>query len=100
MKERILLFLIILGLSVFIYIYQSYFDTIWGLALICLGMIIYGLTTNLAYKVKKRVLKYHPEPINENYKPFVTIMVPAHNEEYVIANTIKNIGEQFDIVCE
>ena len=91
MKERILLFLIILGLSVFIYIYQSYFDTIWGLALICLGMIVYGLTTNLAYKVKKRVLKYHPEPINENYKPFITIMIPSHNEESVIANTVANI---------
>lgn len=91
MKERILLFFIILGLSVFIYIYQSYFNTVWGLALICLGMFIYGVTTNLAYKIKKRVLKFHPEPINENYKPFVTIMVPAHNEESVISDTIANI---------
>ena len=91
MKERILLFLIILGLGVFIYIYQSYFNTVWGLGLICFGMFLYGLTTTLAYKVKKRVLKYHPEPINENYKPFVTIMIPAHNEESVIAHTVLNI---------
>ena len=91
MKERILLFLIILGLGVFIYIYQSYFNTVWGLGLICFGMFIYGLTTTLAYKVKKRVLKYHPEPVNENYKPFVTIMIPAHNEESVIAHTVLNI---------
>ena len=91
MKERILLFLIILGLGVFIYIYQSYFNTVWGLGLICFGMFIYGLTTTLAYKVKKRVLKYHPEPVNENYKPFVTIMIPAHNEESVIAHTVSNI---------
>ena len=28
---------------------------------------------------------------NENYKPFVSIMVPAHNEESVICNTIETI---------
>ena len=91
MKERILLFFIILGLSVFIYVFQSYFNTVWALGLICFGMFIYSLTANLAYKVKKRVEKFHPEPVNENYKPFVTIMVPAHNEETVISNTVANI---------
>ncbi len=93
MKERILLFLIISGLTVFIYIYQSYFNTVWGLGLICFGMFLYGVSMTLAYKVKKRVLKYHPEPINENYKPFVTIMIPAHNEETVISNTVANIQQ-------
>ena len=29
--------------------------------------------------------------INENYKPFVSIMIPAHNEEYVIEETINNV---------
>lgn len=95
MKERILLFIIVLGLIVLIYVYQSYINTLWGLVLICLGMFLYALTANLAYKVKKRVLKKHPQVIDENYKPFVTIMIPAHNEESVIAHTVKNI-EQID----
>ena len=95
MKERILLFIIILGLSLLIYVYQSYINTLWGLVLICIGMFLYALTANLAYKIKKRVLKKHPATIDESYKPFVTIMIPAHNEESVIAHTVKNI-EQID----
>ena len=95
MKERILLFIIILGLSIFIYVYQSYINTLWGLGLICVGMFIYALTANLAYKIKKRVLKKHPKEVDESYKPFVTIMIPAHNEEGVISHTVKNI-EQID----
>ena len=95
MKERFLLFVIIAGLTLFIYIYQNYFNTVWGLALICVFMLIYGVNTNLAYDVKKRIEKIHPEPVNENYKPFVTIMIPAHNEESVISNTVANL---FNIV--
>jgi len=93
MKERILLFVIIAGLTLFIYIFQNHFNTVWGLALICVFMLAYGISANLAYKVKKRIEKFHPEPVNENYKPFVTIMVPAHNEENVISNTIANIQQ-------
>ncbi len=91
MKERILLFIIVSGLALFIYVFQNYFNTVWGLAIICLGMLVYGITANLAYKVKKRVLKLHPQEINENYKPFVTIMIPAHDEESVISDTVANI---------
>ena len=91
MKERILLFAIVFGLGVFIYIFQSYFNTVWGLAFILCGMTIYAMFTNLAYKIKKRRLEKHPEIINENYKPFVSIMIPSHNEESVITETIENI---------
>jgi len=91
MKERILLFIIILGLSVLIYVYQSYINTLWGLVLICVGMFLYALTANLAYKIKKRVLKKRPEIVDETYKPFVTVMIPAHNEESVISHTVANI---------
>lgn len=91
MKERILLFIIVSGLALFIYVFQNYFNTVWGLAIICLGMLVYGITANLAYKVKKRVLKLHPQEINESYKPFVTIMIPAHDEEGVISDTVANI---------
>ena len=102
MKERILLFTIVFGLGIFIYIFQSYFNTVWGLALLCTFMFIYALFLNLSYKLKKRKLAKFPEIINENYKPSVTVMIPAHNEEGVISNTVQNIlnmdYENFDII--
>ena len=102
MKERFILFSIIFGLAIFIYIFQSYFNTIWGLAFLCVCMTIYAGFTNLAYNLKKRKLKKYPQVINENYKPFVTVMIPAHNEECVISNTVENIlqmtYENFEVI--
>lgn len=91
MKERLVLLAIVAGMAVFIYIFQSYFNTLWGLAFLCTAMSIYVVFMNLAYKLKKRQLQKHPKIINENYKPFVTIMVPCHNEESVIEHTVANI---------
>ncbi len=102
MKERILLFTIVFGLGVFIYIFQSYFNTVWGLALLCTFMFIYAMFMNLSYKLKKRKLEKYPEIINRNYKPFVSVMIPAHNEESVIENTVLNIlsmdYEKFEVI--
>lgn len=91
MKERILLFTIVFGLGVFIYIFQSYFNTLWGLAFLCTAMTTYAVFMNLAYKLKKRKLEKYPEVINKDYKPFVSIMIPCHNEESVIERTVENI---------
>ena len=102
MKERIILFTIFFGLAIFIYIFQSYFNTVWALAFLCLCMTVYALFTNLAYNIKKRKLKKYPQVINKNYKPFVTVMIPAHNEEEVISNTVENIlqmdYENFEVI--
>ncbi|MBQ8459358.1 glycosyltransferase family 2 protein [bacterium] len=89
MKERILLFIIILGLTAFIYLFQSY--TIWGLAILCLLMSVYAIFSTIAYKIKQRKKLKTPPQRNENYKPFVSIMIPAHNEESVIAQTVRNV---------
>lgn len=89
MKERILLFFIVLGLTAFIYIFQSY--TVWGLAILVLLMAVYAIFTNIAYKIKKRKSLKNPQLKNEQYKPFVSIMIPAHNEESVISNTIETV---------
>ena len=102
MKERILLFIIVFGMGVFIYVFQSYFNTVWGLALLCVLMAIYTIFMNLSYKFKTRKLKKYPEVINENYKPSITVMIPAHNEESVISSTVENIlamdYENFDVI--
>jgi len=54
-------------------------------------MVTYGLYSIAATKYQKRKLKKHPPVVNENYKPFVTVMIPAHNEESVIEHTVENI---------
>ncbi len=102
MKERILLFTIVFGLGIFIYIFQSYFNTVWGLALLCTFMFIYAMFMHLSYKLQKRKLQKFPQIINESYKPFVSVLIPAHNEEAVISNTVQNIlnmdYENFEVI--
>jgi 1,2-diacylglycerol 3-beta-glucosyltransferase len=91
MRERILLFIILSLLSVFLYVFQNHVDTTVGFLILCATMVTYGLYSIAATKYQKRKLKKHPLIINESYKPFISIMIPAHNEEYVIANTVENI---------
>lgn len=91
MKERLIFFIIFVGLIVCLYIYQYHFNTIWGLVGLIVCMSIYVIYMTLADKHKKRQLKKKPQVINENYKPYITIMVPAHNEGAVIAQTVENI---------
>lgn len=102
MKERIVLFAIIFGLGVFLYVFQNYFNTLWGLTFLCCGMIIYAFYLQLSTMHKKRQLKKNPQVINENFKPFISIMIPAHNEEGVITKTVENIlkidYENFEII--
>ena len=89
MKERILLLVIVLGLTAFVYLFQSY--TVWGLAILCCLMAIYAIFSTIATRIKQRKALKSPITKNENYKPFVSIMIPAHNEESVIATTVETV---------
>ena len=89
MKERLLLLFIIVGLVTFIYVFQSYTD--WGLSILVFLMFLYALFTNIAFKIKERKKLKTPPIINHNYKPFVSIMIPAHNEEAVIEKTVETV---------
>ena len=91
MRERLLLFLILFSLGVFLYVFQNHVDTTKGFVILCACMVIYGLYSIAATKYQKRMQKKRPQIVNENYKPFVSIMIPAHNEESVIMNTVENI---------
>ncbi len=91
MRERILLFVILSCLGLFLYVFQNYVNTTVGFVILCVCMITYGLYSIAATKYQKRKLKKHPPIVNENYKPFVSIMIPAHNEESVISTTVRNI---------
>ena len=74
MRERILLFIILSCLGVFLYIFQNYVNTVVGFVILCVCMVIYGLYSIAATKYQKRKLKKHPPVINENYKPFISIL--------------------------
>ena len=88
MKERILLFIIVLGLTAFIYIFQSY--TVWGLTLLVSLMALYALFTNIAYKIKTRNEQKCPRVKNESYKPFVSIMIPLSLQDgYVLKESVE-----------
>lgn len=91
MKERILLFIIIIGLTTFIYVFQNY--TAWGLLLLIFFMSIYFIFASIATKVKSRKALKYPKEKDESYKPFVSVMIPAHNEESVIAATVSRVFE-------
>lgn len=91
MKERVTLFIILVGLAVFLYFFQYHFNTIWGLVTLIGAMFIYSIYMIIADKHQKRKLKKTPKIINENYKPFVTIIIPAHNEASVIGATVESV---------
>ena len=91
MRERIFLFIILSCLGVFLFIFQNYVNTVVGFVILCGMVSVYCLYAIAATKYQKRQLKKHPPVVNENYKPFVSIMIPAHNEEYVIANTVETV---------
>ena len=91
MRERFLLFVILTCLGVFLYIFQNHVNTVVGFLILCACMVTYGLYSIAATKYQKRKLKKFPPVVNENYKPFVSVMIPAHNEECVIRYTVENI---------
>lgn len=91
MKERILLFIIVIGLTSFIYVFQNYTD--WGLSILLCFMMVYFVAASIATKVKARQELKKPKGKDESYKPFVSVMIPAHNEEAVISSTIARVFE-------
>jgi len=91
MRERIILFLFLVAFGVALYIFQNYVNSIIAFCGFCILISVYAIYLVLATKHRKRKLLKKPQIINEDYKPFVSIMIPAHNEEKVITSTVNNI---------
>ena len=92
MRERILFCIIIFALGTGLYIFQNYINTFFAFVALILVLTVYGIYLILATKHRKRKLLKNPKIINEDYKPFVSIMIPAHNEEKVITKTDMSIN--------
>lgn len=91
MRGRLVLLSIILGLWALLFVFQNFFNTFWASVALVVAMSTYCIYMYVAFKHQVRKLKKHPPVINHDYKPFITIMIPAHNEGIVIKNTVENI---------
>lgn len=102
MIERIVLSVLIASLWLFLFVFQNYMSTFWAIIILGAFMLSYVIYMNIALKHKKRKLKKNPEEFNLNYKPFVSVMIPAHNEQDVIEKTVENVllmdYEKFEII--
>lgn len=93
MRDRLTLVIIIAVLWTFLITFPIYVPKYPALVLI-LGFIgAYTILFNVAERHQRRKLRKNPPKLDESYRPFVTIMIPAHNEENVIADTVKNISQ-------
>jgi 1,2-diacylglycerol 3-beta-glucosyltransferase len=68
-------------------IHDSYSSAIGLLTFIAL----YTWLITLAMVHQKRMELKKPRPINPNYRPKVSVVVAAHNEEFVIENTVYHL---------
>ena len=91
MRGRIVLLTIIVGLLVFLFIFQNFVNTFWASITMMVFMVIYCAYMYVATKHQARKLRKNPPVFNENFRPFISVMVPAHNEGTVIRNTVENI---------
>ena len=91
MKDRITLLLIISCLLAFLIIFQNYFKTSYAVIFLICFMALYMLYMYLSIKHQRRKLKKNPPAPNSSYKPFISIMIPCHNEHEVISETVKNV---------
>ena len=93
MKERITLLSILTALIVSLYIFQNHMNTPCAIYTILGFMTLYSAYMQIAFKHRVRKQRKHPVEKNYNYKPYVSILIPAHNEAEVIRNTIDNISK-------
>ena len=92
MRERILLLSIISSLLVLLYFFQNNMNTPCAFMTILIFMGVYTTYMQIAFKHRQRKQRKHPVEKNYDYQPYISIMIPAHNEADVIEETIKNIS--------
>jgi len=106
-KERVLLFLIIIGIWLFLRVISSSLPdnieklittplSILGLFLFSVLILIYTLVTSTLeiFFSRKTKISHSQSQASEKFslnKPFFDVLIPCHNEESVIEKTLKNI---------
>ncbi len=93
MKERIVLLSIISSMLVLLYFFQNHMNMPCAFMTILIFMSVYTAYMQIAFKHRVRKQRKNPVEKNYNYKPYVSILIPAHNEADVIGKTIENISK-------
>lgn len=91
MKDRVTLLSILCFLLAFLVIFQNYFNTTWAIIFLVMFMALYMIYMYIAVKHQRRKLRKNPVVYNENLAPFISILIPCHNEAVVIKETVENI---------
>lgn len=91
MKDRITLGILLVLLWVFLFIYQKYIPFPSSGYLIIGFCAVYALLLHAGQNHQRRKNKKNPPKLDTSYEPFVSIIIPAHNEDTVIFDTIKNV---------
>ncbi len=99
MKDRLILSILLVLSWIILFIFQKYVPIQSAIYVLFTLMIAYAALIHAAdfhqkRKIKKLIKKgaYKDKTIEDlDYKPFVSIVIPAHNEEKVIQDTVKNI---------
>ena len=91
MKDRITLGILLLLLWVFLFIYQKYIPFPSSGYLIVGFCAVYALLLQAGQKHQNRKNKKNPPKLDTSYEPFVSIIIPAHNEVNVISDTVQNV---------
>lgn len=88
MKQRIYLAIAIILLWALLILFRIFAPYIPSVFLVIGFIAAYNVVLWVARLVVK-VVKRKPCPANDGYHPFISIIIPAHNEQYVLENTIE-----------
>ena len=92
MRDRIVLLALILIIGIFLaFIHLLVPVNTGNLFIVLFLMVFYTIIMSAAFSHQSRKQKKRPQRLNYGYEPSISIMIPAHNEESVIAQTVVNI---------
>ncbi len=90
MKDRLILFFLILVLWIFLVVFEVYLDVIPSTLIVLVLIVLYcGILVVSQFLFKDKIAQAREKLSEIDYQPSVSVVIPAHNEELVIEETIE-----------